>query len=155
MNRPTALFLQAVIVVVALATVVFLLGEPHLEGRNAGAPLFRIYFQDPFLAFVYLGSVAFFVALYRAFRLCGDVRQQGTFSPATVDALHAIKYCGLIMIGFSAVGAVIIFFQGDQDDRPAGIAMSFLAICAASAIAIAATLFARHLQSVLRRPQQV
>jgi hypothetical protein len=37
-------------VVVGGAVFVFLLWEPHIEGRNAHATLFQIYFNDPFLA---------------------------------------------------------------------------------------------------------
>jgi len=69
MNRSLVLLLQVVIVLIGLATLAFLLGEPHFEGRNAHATTFAIYFKDPFLAYVYLGSVPFFIALCRAFAL--------------------------------------------------------------------------------------
>ena len=94
MNRTTALFLQVVIVLIGLAALTFLLGGPHLEGRNAHATFLEIYFKDPFLAYVYVGSIAFFVALYRAFGLFGSVRQQGSFAPESVVALRTIKQIG-------------------------------------------------------------
>ncbi len=77
MNRNLALVLQAGVVLIGLAVFVFLLGEPHLEGRNAHATLFAIYFHDPFLAYVYVGSVPGFVALYRAFGLLSQARGSG------------------------------------------------------------------------------
>ena len=138
-------------VFICIATLTFLLWEPHLEGRNVDATTFEIYFKDPFLAYVYLGSVPFFVALYRAFSLFGDVRQTRTFSQGTVDALRAIKTCAIILLGFIAGGVVFIIMFGDGEDRPAGIFMSFLATSGASAIAIAASMFARQLQNALRR----
>ncbi len=46
-----------------------MLWEPHLEGRNAHGTIFEIYFKDPFLAYAYTASIAFFVALYQIFTL--------------------------------------------------------------------------------------
>ena len=97
-----ALFLQVAIVLLAMTALGVLLWEPHLEGRNARATAFEIYFNDPFLAYIYVGSIPFFVALYRAFRLFGHFRQTGAFSQATVDALRVIRNCAIAMIGFVA-----------------------------------------------------
>ena len=146
MNKHTARFLQVLIVLIGIAALVFLLGEPHLEGRNAHATAFEIYFKDPFLAYVYLGSIPFFVALYRAFGLFGHLSQKGVPSQATGESLRAIKRCALAMLGFVAGGVVIILLFGDGEDRPAGIFMSFLAALVASVIAMVATIFARKLQ---------
>jgi hypothetical protein len=147
MNRTTALFLQVVIVLIGLAALTFLLGGPHLEGRNAHATFLEIYFKDPFLAYVYVGSIAFFVALYRAFGLFGSVRQQGSFAPESVVALRTIKRCGLTMIGFVAGAVVIILINGDPDDRPAAVFMSLLATLGSSAIAITAAKLERRVRS--------
>lgn len=136
-----------------LAALVFLLGEPHLEGRNADATIFEIYFKDPFLAYVYVGSIPFFMALHRAFGVFGEVSRTGHFSLATVNALRTIKVCALVVIGFIAGAAVIILQTRDAEDRPAGIFMTLLAASGAGAIALAATLFARNLQARLRRAE--
>lgn len=149
MNRSAALFLQGVIVLLGLLTLGLMLWEPHLEGRNADATPFEIYFQDPFLAYVYAGSIPFFVALVRAFGLLADVRQTGAFSRVTVDALRAIKRCALILMGFVAGAAVIIILFGDGEDRPGGIFMCLLATLGAGVMATAAAMLARKLQSAL------
>jgi hypothetical protein len=146
MNRSTALFLQTVTVLIGLAALVFLLGEPHIEGRNAHATLFEIYFKDPFLAYVYVGSIAFFVALYRAFGLFGGARRLGAFPPGSADTLRGIKRCGLTMIGVVAGALVIILIMGDPDDRPAGVFMSLLATLGSSAIAVTAAKLERRLR---------
>ena len=151
MKNSSALFLQIVIVLTGIGTLALMLWEPHLEGRNAHATPFEIYFNDPFLAYVYVGSTPFFVALCRAFGLFGNVRQTGAFSQGTVDALRAIKRCALALMGFVAGGAVFILLLGDKEDRPPGIFMSFLAIVASSIIATAAAMFARNLQNRLGR----
>lgn len=138
---------------IGIATLALMLWEPHIEGRNAHAATFEIYFKDPFLAYVYVGSTPFFVALYRAFGLFGHVRQNRAFSQVTVDALRAIKHCAIAIIGFVAVGVVFIIMFGDKDDRPAGVFMSFLVTFASSVIATAAAMFARNLQNALRRSE--
>ena len=151
MKRSFVLFLQVATVLIGVGVLALMLWEPHLEGRNAHATTFQIYFNDPFLAYVYVGSIPFFMALYRAYGLFGHVRRTGAFSQVTVDALRAIKRCALALIGFVMGAAVCILIFGDGEDRPAGIFMTFLATMVASGIAITAALFARKLQNALSR----
>ncbi len=141
-------------VLLGIGTLGLMLCEPHLEGRNAQATTLEIYFNDPFLAYVYAGSVPFFVALHRAFGLFGHVRRNGTFSPVTLDALRAIKRCAMALIGFVAGAVIFILLFGDGEDRPGGIFMCFLAAFAASVIATAAAMSARNLQRALRRADE-
>ena len=73
---------QSVIVLIGVGTLALLLWEPHLEGRNAHATPFEIYFKDPFLAYAYVASIPFFAALFQAFKVLGYTRQNKVFSPA-------------------------------------------------------------------------
>ena len=150
MKSSSALFLQVAIVLIGIGVLALMLWEPHIEGRNAHATTFEIYFKDPFLAYVYVGSTPFFVALYRAFGLFGHVRQDGAFSQVTVDALRAIKRCAMATLGFVAGGVVFIILFGDKDDRPAGVFMSLLVTVALSIIATAAAMSARNLRNTLK-----
>lgn len=150
----SALFFQVAIFFMGIVTVGVMLWEPHLEGRNAHATPFEIYFKDPFLAYVYVGSIPFFVALHRAFGLFGHVRRSGTFSQETLNALRVIKRCAMAIIGFVVGGVIFILMFGDGEDRPAGVFMSFLVALAASVIAAAAAMSARNLQCALGRAEQ-
>ena len=67
------IFLQAVIVLIGIGALALMLWEPHIEGRNAHATFFEIYFKDPFLAYAYLASIPFFVALYQVFKVLGYI----------------------------------------------------------------------------------
>ena len=154
MKRSSAVFLQVVIVLVGVGTLALMLWEPHLEGRNAHATTFEIYFKDPFLAYVYVGSIPFFVALHRAFGLFGQVRRNGIFTRASVDDSTAIKRCAMALIGFVAGGVIFIILFGDGEDRPPGIFMSVLAAFGASVMATAAARFERYLQSALSRSEE-
>ena len=73
MKKSSTIFLQVVIALIGIGALALMLWEPHLEGRNAHATLFQIYFNDPFLAYAYIASIAFFTALYQACMLLGYV----------------------------------------------------------------------------------
>src|SRR3977135_4222297 len=100
MKRSSTIFIQVVIVLIGIGAFALLLWEPHIEGRNAHATFFQIYFNDPFLAYAYIASILFFVALYQAFAVLGYVRKNKVFSPASVKALRIIKFCAVAIIGF-------------------------------------------------------
>ena len=153
MKSRSAWFLQAILVLIGTGTLAFLLWEPHLEGRNAHASTFEIYFQDPFLAYVYVGSVPFFIVLYRAFGLFGHLRQTGAFSRMTVVALRAIQRSAIVLIGFVAGAVLLILRFGDPDDRPAGFFMCLLVAGLSSVIAVAAAMFARSLENAFRQSE--
>jgi hypothetical protein len=120
MKSSSARLFQVAIVLISLGVLALMLWEPHIEGRNARATTFEIYFNDPFLAYVYLGSTPFFIALYRAYGLFGNVRESKRFSRATVDALRAIKHCAIAIIGFVMVGVGFILVVGDPAGRRLG-----------------------------------
>src|ERR1700704_5693726 len=125
MKRSSTIFLQVVIVFIGIGALALLLWEPHLEGRNAHATLFQIYFNDPFLAYAYIASIPFFVALYQAFKVLEYAGQNEVFSQDAVKALRTIKYCAISIIGF-VVGGEIYIMLGNSDDRAGGVFMGFL-----------------------------
>jgi cytochrome bd-type quinol oxidase subunit 2 len=148
MKRGSTIFLQVIIVLIGVGALALLLWEPHIEGRNAHATLFQIYFNDPFLAYAYIASISFFVALYQAFKVLGYVGQNKVFSQAAVKALRTIKYCAIAIIGFVAGGEIFIFLN-KSDDRAGGVFMGILITFGSVVIATAAAMFARILQSAV------
>ena len=140
--KRSAIFLQIVIVLLGIGALTFMLWEPHIEGRNTHATLFEIYFKDPFLAFAYIASIPFFVALYQAFTALEYVKQNKVFSQGTLKALRIIKYCAIAIIGFVAVSIIFIYpMFGDIDDRPQGVFMRILITFASIIIATTAQMF--------------
>ena len=148
MRRSSIVFLQAVIVVLGIGVLALMLFEPHVECRNAHATLFEIYFKDPLLAYAYLASIPFFVALYQAFKALGYAGQSKVFSPAAVKALRTIKYCAIAMIGFAAFSFVFMVFA-DGEDRPPGVVMRLLVLFPCIVVATAAAMFERILQNAV------
>jgi hypothetical protein len=149
MKRGSILFLRAVIVLVGVAVLAGLLWEPQVEGRNVNADLVTIYFRDPFLAYVYIGSLPFFFGLYQAFRLLGYVGQGQAFSPGAVEALRYVKYCALAVIGFIVGGEAYIIFGVESDDRAGGVAMGVFTGFPCLVAATAAAVLERVLQSAV------
>ena len=147
MKRGSTIFLQVVIVLLGVGILALLLWEPHVEGVNAHATLYEMYF-DPFIAYAYIGSIPFFVGLYQAFKLLGYVRRNEIFSERSVRALRIIKYCALVIICFVAV-SVIFMIGGDRDDRPAGTFMRILITFPSIVVATAAAVFERILQNAV------
>ena len=150
MKRGSTIFLQVVIVLIGIGALALMLWEPHLEGRNVNATLFEIYFKDSFLAYAYIASIAFFVALYQAFRLLGYIGENKVFSQAAVNALRTIKYCAIVLSILIVIAALYIRIFHAKDDDPAG----FIALCIVTTfisvvIATAAAVFERTLQNAV------
>jgi hypothetical protein len=147
-KRSSTAFLQGVIVLIGIGALALLLWEPHLEGRNANATVFEIYFHDPFLAYVYLGSIPFFVALFNGFRVLGYAGRNQIFSPAAVKALRTIKYCAIALVGFVA-GAEIFIVMQEGEDRAPGVVMGVVIAFGSIVMATAAAMFERILQNAV------
>ena len=148
MKRSSAAFLQTVLVLIGIGALALMLWEPHLEGRNAHATPFEIYFKDPFLAYAYVASIPFFAALYQAFKVLGYARQNKIFSQAAVNALRTIKLCAIAIIGFVA-GAEVFIMVHTSDDRAGGVAMGILITFGSIIIAAAAATFEWILQNAV------
>lgn len=149
-RRGSTIFLQVVIVLIGLGALVFMLWEPHLEGRNAHATTFEIYFKDPFLAYAYLGSIAFFFALFQAFKLLGYARRNEVFSVSSVRALRTIKYCATVLVVMvGAAVAYLMIFVRHKDDIAGGVAMGLVIMFASAVVGTAAALFERLLQNAV------
>jgi hypothetical protein len=150
MKKSSTIFLQVVIVLIGIGILTFLLWEPHLEGRNKNATVFEIYFKDPFLAYVYLASIPFFMGLYQAVKLLGYARQNQVFSQAAVKALRTIKYCAFITAGAIVAAITFIRINAHPDDDPAGFVMlGMIATFGSIVIGTAAAVFERVLQNAV------
>lgn len=124
MKRIPIIFLQAVIVLIGILALSIMIRVPMTEGRAENLDLFHIY-ADPFILYGYASSIAFFVGLYKAFKLLGYIGQNKLFSPDAISAARSIKYCAIILsISIVLAGLYIRVFHNKEDD-PAG----FLAMC--------------------------
>jgi hypothetical protein len=148
-KRVSTTFLQAVIVLTGLAVLAFLIRLPLTEGRAANLDLFSIY-SDPFILYGYAASIAFFVGLYKAFKLLGYIGQNKVFSINSVEALKSIKYCAIVLsILIVGAGIYIKIFHAKDDDPAGFLAMCIVTTFACIIVATAAAIFEKILQNAV------
>jgi len=148
MKRSPNLFLRAVLVLIGIGALAFLLWEPRVEGRNANATLFEVYFKDPFLAYIYVAAIPFFVGLYHAFKVLGYAGGDRTFSLAAVRSVRTIKFCAIALVCFVA-GAEVIILSNESDDRAGGVMMGVAIAFASIVVATAMAILERTLQNAV------
>lgn len=150
MKRGSTIFLQIIILLLGAGVLTFLLWVPQVEGRNVNATLFEVYFKDPFLAYIYLAFIPFFIGLYQGFKVLSYAGRNEIFFPRSVRALRIIKYCALITAIFiiGAEAYILIFIRG-TDDVAGGVMMGVFVILACAVIGTAAAVFERILQNAV------
>lgn len=149
MKRISTVFLQSVIVLIGIVALAILIWFPLTEGRAKDLDLFSVY-ADPFILFGYVVSIAFFVALYNAFRLLGSIGQNKVFSSNAVRALKSIKYCAIILgISIAAAGLYIRIFHSKDDDPAGFLVICFVMTFASLIVATAAAIFERIIQNAV------
>ena len=149
MKRISIVFLQAVIVLMGIGALAILIWFPLTEGRATNLDLFSIY-SDPFILYGYAASIAFFVALYKAFKLLRYIGQNKVFSSKSVKTLKSIKYCAIVLSILIVTAGLFIRLSHNKEDDPAG----FLAMCIVTTfvtiiVATAAAIFEKILQNAV------
>lgn len=148
MKKGSTLFLKFVIFLLAIGALAGLIWFPQTEGRSANLDLFSIY-ADPFIIYIYIASIPFFVGLYQAFRLLNLIDGNKAFSQAAVNTLRNMKFAALILIGAIIVAMVFIRFFANGDDSAGPTALGIVATFAVGVIATAAAVFQRLLQNAV------
>ena len=140
MKRISIIFLQAVIALIGIVALFILIRFPLTEGRAQYLDLFSVY-SDPFIIYGYLTSIAFFIALFKAFKLVGYIGQNKLFSIKSIKTLRSIKYSAIILSILIAMAGLYIKIFHNKDDDPAGflamsIVLTFISIAVATAVAV-------------------
>ncbi len=130
MKHISALFLKAVILFVGIGVFSGMIWFPQTEGRAANLDLISIY-KDPFIIYIYIGSIPFFVGLYQAFKLLNLIEAGKAFSPGAKKSLGDIKLASLSLIGFIVLAVLFIqiFAQGDDPAGPTMLGIIATFIC--------------------------
>ncbi len=144
MKRVSILFLRTVVVLVAASVLGFLIWQPQAETVNRDADLATIYF-NPFVLYIYLGSLPFFFALLQVFELLGYVGQFQDVSPVAVTALRRVKYSAWVVLAFLVGGVGYIMLRG-SDDAAGPVALGIMSSFACVVTAVAAATFERVFQ---------
>lgn len=149
MKRISIVFLQAVVLLVGIVALIILIRFPLTEGRAQNLDWFSIY-TDPLILYGYASSIAFFVALYKAFRLLGFIEQDKLFTQNSVHALKSIKWCAMLLcILITAAGLYIRLFHNPDDDPAGVLAMCIVLIFIGIAVITAVAILQKILQNAI------
>lgn len=148
--RTTAISTARVLVIaLGLVALFILLWEPHLEGRNAQATLFEMYFKDPFLAYAYVAAIPFFIGLYQGFKALSYLHVRKITE--TAHALRLIRICALIVAAFIAGGEIYLFtVVRGNDDIAGGVAVGLFLLAASIIVALTAKRLEKRSQKAAR-----
>jgi uncharacterized protein (DUF2062 family) len=147
MQKISTIFLQTITLLIGVGIFVFMLVEPHFEGRNLNATFLQIYFNDLFLAYAYIGSIPLFIALYQIFKVLGYIRTDRVFSQASIQSLQIIRYGVLTTASFVFAAVMYLWVVSPGDDIAGGVAMGLFITFVSIVIATSASVFEKILQN--------
>jgi hypothetical protein len=148
MKKGSTLFLKFAICLIAIGVLVGMIRFPQTEGRARNLDLISIY-TDPFIIYIYIGSIPFFVGLYQAFKLLNLIDAGKAFSQAAVNTLKNIKFASLALIGFITLALLYIRFFVHGDDPAGPTALGIIVSFAVAVIATASAIFQKLLQNAV------
>ena len=148
MKHMPTFFLKCVICLLVISVLAGIIWFPQTEGRAAHLDLISIY-ADPFILYLYIASIPFFVGLYQLFKLLNLIDANNTFSQAAVTTLKNTKLASLSFVGFIICALVYIRFFAHGDDPAGPTTLGILVSFAAVVIATVAAVFQNLLQSAI------
>ncbi len=148
MKRSSTVFLKVVLILIGVGVLAGMFRFPQTEGRAANLDLISIY-ADPFIIYMYIGSIPFFVGLYQAFKLLNLIDANKAFSQGAVNTLRNMKFASLALIGFIAVGLLYIRLFAHGDDPAGPTALGILVSFGVAVIATAAAVFQKLFQNAV------
>ena len=148
LKRGSTLFLKVVIGLIGVAALASLFWFPQTEGASKNLDLISIY-TNPFIIYIYIGSIPFFVGLYQAFKLLNFIDAHKAFSQGAVNTLRHMKFASLSLIGFIALALFYIRFAAVGDDPAGPTALGIVVSFAVAVIATAAAVFQKLLQNAV------
>lgn len=148
MKQSSTLYLKAVLLLISIGVFAGLLWFPQTEGRAQDLDLISIY-SDPFILFIYIGSIPFFVGLYQAFTLLNLIDANKAFSQRAVHTLRNIKFASISLIGFIVLALMYIRFMAHGDDPAGPTMLGIIVSFAVTVVATAAGIFQKLLQNAV------
>jgi hypothetical protein len=148
MKRSSTLFLKIVIVCIAITVIAGMIVFPQTEGRAANLDLVHIYL-DPFIIYIYVASISFFVGLYQAFKLLHLIDGNKAFSKDAINALKVMKIASISLIVFIILALCYIRFFVQGEDSTGPTMLGIMMIIGFGVIATAAGIFQKLFQHAI------
>ena len=149
MKRET-LFLKLAVFLMALPVLALcIFAIPPIAFGSADYYPEAEFLKYPVLIGLYLTALAFFMALYQAFRLLGYIDRNIAFSDLSVKSLKNIKNCAITITGVYVLFLPLIYIVADRDDAPGLILIGMAIIFGALVIAFFAAVLQRLLKNAI------
>lgn len=152
MRQHKTLFLKGVICIMGLAVLALCIFVLPMMSKGAvveypnTAPL-----QYPFLLGMYVTAIAFFIALYQAFKLLNFIDNNTAFSELSIKALRSIKRCAIV-ISILYTANLSFFYQVAQAEDAPGVMVIGMVIALAP---IVVATFAAVLQKLVQNAMDI
>ena len=144
MKRGPTFFLRAVIILLGLGVLALCIFVLPIGIMTDATGYYR-----PILMGMYVTAIPFFIALYQTMKLLKSIDKNTAFSDSSVTALKYIKYCGIAISAFYALGMPYIVYAADRDDAPGVVAIGLVIIFASFVVSVFAGVLQKLLQNVI------
>ncbi|MCA1054424.1 DUF2975 domain-containing protein [Rossellomorea aquimaris] len=147
MRNGTTMFLKIALFVIGFPILALCVaGLPWMAGELVEVHPEWDLWRYPVLAGMYASAVAYFAALFQAYRLLTYIDRDEAFSDLSVSALRKIRNCAVIISFLYTALMPFIYIMAEVDDAPGLIVLGMVIIFASAVIAV----FAAVLQTLLR-----
>lgn len=96
---------------------------------------------------MYVSSIPFYIALYKAFRLLGYIDKNIAFSELSLSALKNIKYCAITISTLYVIIMPFVYLLADKDNAPGLIIIGVVPLFASMIIAVFAAILHKLLKN--------
>lgn len=148
MKKLLITFLKLLILLFAIGILAGLIWFPQTEGRAVNLDILSIY-TDPFIIYIYIGSIPFFVGLSQVFKLLTLIDTNQIYSHNSVAILRYIKLASLCQIGFIALSIFYIGFFVHGDDNTGPISLGIIMSIVVGTIAIITSIVQKSIHDAL------
>ncbi len=148
MKQYSTIFLKTAVIIIGLPVLALsIYGLPWLTNNPVKPEYAHILY--PILIGMYVSTIPFYFALYKAYKLLCYIDKNEAFSQSSVDTLQIIKYCATIISILYLIILPFVYFLADKDDAPGLIFCGIVPIFASMVIAFFSAVLQRLLQEAI------
>ena len=150
MKRGSTIFLRTTVVIMALiALTLCILLLPAISAEWGQEYPEAVYMKYPALFGLGGAAIAFFFALYQAWKLLNYIDRNTAFSGLSITALRYIKYCALLISGLFTLGLPIVYYVAHIEDAPGLMVIGLFFVFASVVVAGFAAVLQMLLQNAI------
>lgn len=148
MKRYSTVILKIALFIIMLPVLALsIYGVPWLARNPVNPDYANILY--PILIGMYVSSIPFYIALFKANQLLCYIDKNKAFSQISVNALNNIKYCAIAFSTLYVVMMPFVYFVAEKDDAPGLVIVGLVPIFASMVIAVFSAVLQRLLQDAI------